>query len=538
MSSNPYLRSNNSYSIGIGITRGRGAGSSVLPSLSIDTSAHTPPTTDPRPAYLTPYTDPTYGTLITRISADPGAALLTGTWGTINQIPTPQHRFSFWNADETQIYVPVNTGGSAGLIFLNGSSYSPTFLNTAPSGWIEGRWDRNDPTRMVYINSSNQLRYYTVSSGATSLIRDFTGTYSAMSMGDQSWDGDTVALMATRTSDTHAVAISYKISTNTVIGVVDITALTKTITGGHLDISANANYMYMYFSDETSAVYTIAGVLVNNIAAQQPNHGASSLDEYGEEVIVGTNRGVNGHIIKRRMSDNAVFEINPNSFAYNTSTSNYKQTGVHWVVNDYYSDSGSPYVSELNITSLDGQMTGRIAHNQRGANIDGNNAPQSSLSPTGGRALFSSTWRDTATPSRPAGLYVADWRNFQLPLKPDLISNGGFVTNTTGWTLNTGWSRVGSVVSKTTGNTNTLTQPVALVNGATYSVQYTITAVSASSVTVSLSGGIPVAGTARSTVGTFTETIVNNSSGNNAITFTPTGTFVGSIDNIKLWKTS
>lgn len=520
---------------------------SITTALAVDTSAHTPPTVDARPAYLTPYTDPTYGVQITRITNDPSTTI-TGTadtWG--DNVHQDYMRWSMWNADETMMVIRWNsgTGGSGNLVFLDGSTYAPLYVRTPPASGNEMRWDKLDATRLVWCNGTS-LNYYTPSTNSSALIRSFTGTYTGLTLnyGETSYDNDIVPLTGTRTSDSHVVAFAYKISTNTINTNIDITALTKTLVGGTTTISPDGAYIYLYFTDDTSAVYTAAGALVAAYSAtKQPQNFSMVVDEYGEACAVGSNANVNGHVIKRRMSDGAIFEINPASFAYTTSASNWKVTNSitapGWVVSDYYFDSGSPYVSELAISSLDGQMVGRIAHNQRGTNIDGENAPISNMSPTGKRIAFASTWRGSGTPSRPVGVYVADFRNFNMPILPDLVSNGGVVANSTGWTLNTGWARVGSVLTHTAGNVGVAspTLTTALVNGATYKVQYTITAVSASNVAVRLSGATPVVGTSRSAVGTYTETLVN-SSANTVLDFLPNTLFAGSIDNVKLWRTA
>jgi hypothetical protein len=107
---------------------------------------------------------------------------------------------------------------------------------------------------------------------------------------------------------------------------------------------------------------------------------------------------------------------------------------------------------------------------------------------------------------------------------PDVVTNGAFTTNTTGWTLGAGWAAGSAKVDATTSST-ALSQAVTLVPGVAYSITYTTTR-SAGSVRPTLGGTL---GTSRSTANTFTETIIPVTA--SGLSFTGTG-FTGSIDTV------
>lgn len=390
----------------------------ALSNLSIDTVAHAPPTADGRPAYLVPYTDPTFGTKITRISDNPGNAIgaTAGVWG--SRVHHQYHKFPVWNADETLMFIEDNSeGGSAGMIMLDGQTYQVVSFLGRPSGWREGRWDRLVPNRMVYVTTSS-INYYNVTSGVTTLIRNFASTYNNMYIGalkgEQSWDNDIFPIKATRISDGANVVFPYTISTDTV-GTVSVpeTRWGHTMSLGQVSISPLKNYMVVYFDDETARVLDVTGTTDLNswTTPQQPTHHTLCVD--GNDGLEYAYGAYGGTVIKRRLSDGAMFDICVPSFPYHTSATNYQRG--KWCTNDYVDDSSDPYLGEQILIAHNGTVAGRLCHNQRGVNIDYDNEPHGSLSPTGKRIIFASTWRGAGTPSRPVGVYVCDFRGFQLP---------------------------------------------------------------------------------------------------------------------------
>lgn len=105
-------------------------------------------------------------------------------------------------------------------------------------------------------------------------------------------------------------------------------------------------------------------------------------------------------------------------------------------------------------------------------------------------------------------------------------TNGNFTTDT-GWTKGSGWT-IGAGVATATGAISTAIEQnagVTLIHGQSYTVTMTITR-SAGSLTASVGG---TAGTARSSSGTYVETIIAGSS--QVIAFTGSG-FTGTLDSV------
>ena len=109
------------------------------------------------------------------------------------------------------------------------------------------------------------------------------------------------------------------------------------------------------------------------------------------------------------------------------------------------------------------------------------------------------------------------------------VAVNGTYASTANWTLGSGWSiSSGTLTKNSTANSSVTEAPsVALVNGAPYSVVYTISARTAGGVRATVGSAT---GTTRSSTGTYTETITANTSSTTIGLNTNNG-FRGTIDN-------
>lgn len=112
-------------------------------------------------------------------------------------------------------------------------------------------------------------------------------------------------------------------------------------------------------------------------------------------------------------------------------------------------------------------------------------------------------------------------------LGSDIASNGTFASSSS-WTLGTNWSITGGVAKTSTNNSN-ISESVTITSGKKYDVTYTVATRTAGSVTVKVGN---TSGTARSSAGTYTETIKAGSS-SGGIILAATG-FTGTLDNISV----
>jgi len=119
-------------------------------------------------------------------------------------------------------------------------------------------------------------------------------------------------------------------------------------------------------------------------------------------------------------------------------------------------------------------------------------------------------------------------------LGSELVTNGDFATDTV-WTKGGGWTITGGLaVRSPAGSGSILSQPIALVAGRLYRVEYTVSAYSAASVQVQFSGGSDVNGATRSANGTYVE-YLTAVGGNNTLGFVCGAAAASlSIDNVSV----
>src|SRR5207245_7789982 len=125
-----------------------------------------------RPGYLQSFTDPGFGTNITRIAGDPGTSLTaangTGTWSS-----DARHMYAKdqpWNSDGSLIAIENKTedGGSPYELFLDGNTYQVKYTqpsNLPYGGGGDERWNYipgHANERIVAGSPGNTLYWFDV----------------------------------------------------------------------------------------------------------------------------------------------------------------------------------------------------------------------------------------------------------------------------------------------------------------------------------------------------------------------------------------
>jgi hypothetical protein len=120
-----------------------------------------------------------------------------------------------------------------------------------------------------------------------------------------------------------------------------------------------------------------------------------------------------------------------------------------------------------------------------------------------------------------------------VAMGPEKVVNGSFDTDFSSWSLGDGWGYddVGHALEKYGNGVVPTTQDVSAVAGETYRVTYTLSNFLAGNVTVSVGG---VAGTQRTTNGTFVDTIDAAGVGN--LEITPSNTARLTVDDVSVRK--
>jgi hypothetical protein len=145
---------------------------------------------------------------------------------------------------------------------------------------------------------------------------------------------------------------------------------------------------------------------------------------------------------------------------------------------------------------------------------------------------------DRATDSVGLPLPVQPSRGYSIvagdATRANLVTNGGFDSGT-GWTLGSAWSIASGFATHATGTAGAVSQAFAAIEAVAYRIAFTLSAVTAGSLTPQLTGGTTKAGTARTANGNFSDRIIA-ASGNNAFAVSASSTFVGSIDNVVIFQ--
>jgi len=120
-----------------------------------------------------------------------------------------------------------------------------------------------------------------------------------------------------------------------------------------------------------------------------------------------------------------------------------------------------------------------------------------------------------------------------MQLSPELIRNGDFAAEAA-WTMGTNWTYLTGEAAFNGSETGDVSQPINIIEGHTYRVVYTIVSISSCSVTPYIGG---VAGTARTSTGTYTEDITATGKTDNLAKFrgaTTNGAGTISIDDVSV----
>lgn len=131
-------------------------------------------------------------------------------------------------------------------------------------------------------------------------------------------------------------------------------------------------------------------------------------------------------------------------------------------------------------------------------------------------------------PSRGYSVAVGD------ATRSNTVTNGGFDADSD-WTKGTGWTIASGHATHAAGSAASLSQSQAVTEDLYYRLAFTLSGVTAGSLTPQLTGGTTSAGTARTANGNFSDRVLAGAA-NDTLAFAATSAFVGSIDDIVLFE--
>lgn len=388
----------------------------------------------PRPSYLSPITDPTFHTQVTRIANDIGFSTspVSGTWGS-----DARHVYSKqqpWNSDGTLIVIENRSGGSPSPLFLDGTTYRPRFGPCANDPLYDYRWHPSPAhaNEMVNVNASgNELMWFDVvnCTKTRSWTLPITSDYGIGSgEGNPSNDGRFVAVA----SATQMVIVDmdpqppFAPYPNKRIGPVrDITDcglsdcsidwVSVAASGKYAVVSYNGDYPRAFNIDSLTLTLTprIYPGSTPECLGHDPANGfildlghadfAQNPFDSGEDVLIGQRSSgcpstINGvpmaGVVMVRLRDGFVTMLtNPSNeaFPHHISTRNLDRPG--WAYVSYYPSPGQRFNDEIIAVKMDGSgAVERLTHLHSRISGCYRCEPHAVPSRDGQRVIFAGNW--------------------------------------------------------------------------------------------------------------------------------------------------
>jgi hypothetical protein len=408
----------------------------------------------PKPSYLVPATDPTFGTPIMRISNDGGASLTTatgsGTWGA-----DARHHYSKdqpWNSDGTLI--AIQNGGSPSQLLLDGETYQVKYGKCSNYSLGDERWHPSPlhPHEQINVNGSQLMWFDVVNCVKTrSWTLPFAVSYFGMSEGNPSADGRYVALsdgsrMFVVDMDPQPPLAPYPSERIGPTYTIPACGLSGGCTIDWVSISASGKYVVVSYDGDHPRVFDVDPTTLALSPRPMPSssprcsggdpaqgyvydvgHADLTMNPFdnNEDVLIGQehcgNRGSTvqgqpmGSVTMVRLKDGVVTSLtNPTNeaYAHHISTRNYDRPG--WAYVGYYPDAGKKYADEIVAVKLDGSKTVQRFADKHSA-FSGCYRCESHAVPSrdGRRVIWASNWAEDCTtcgPSSEIKDYVVDAR--------------------------------------------------------------------------------------------------------------------------------
>jgi len=372
------------------------------------------------------FVDPKFGTTIRRVTD-----VRNDGRGSNNVIKTLYSTVSAWNADESYLILYRTDGSAATHELYNGKTYQfiRTLNDINPVDLEQVYWDTSDPDILYYADRTNNNLYrYHVSTRQADLIRNFNaqcGTRELHGGGDplfNSWDSSLFGFACTPNGG----IFSYDLRTNTVgrlvAGSYDYGAPQAAPSGQRLFMNENNGS-----SSGRSATVRDRdmNVLRTLDLASGDEHGALSMLSNADDTwnAVAFDSGPAGSGIGTLVQHNMVTGaarviVGPQTgYPYPPSGSHVGATAFHRtglvavsikddMRGDSLLDDELLYVDTDPVTNPASSVC-RVGHH-RTVSDDYWAEPHPSISPSGTRILFSSSWGDTNATQPVVNTYVVE----------------------------------------------------------------------------------------------------------------------------------
>ena len=374
------------------VTVGSSTASSDLCAGLVQDKANHPMVALSKPAAGQAYTDPSFGTVIRRIS-DASAA------GQGNIIPV-YSTIQAWNADES--YMILYWVGNGTHHLYNGKTYAHIkALNIRPADMEQVYWDVADPKILYYTDGSARKLYaFNVDTNAATLVHDFSGLCSSSLSGGvdpmwTSWGSHQVFGYVCGSK-----IFSYDRATDTVGTVASAT------TGGNAPMPGpSASYFFLNVNDSAAQVRDANMNLLGTLANVSPAEHATVGSSDGVDTLFSVQfDSYEGTVVASNLATRAsrVIVGPPTGWPYppsgtHLSAVGYKNPG--WVSASIVGNTSGQTTLNQEIILVNADAGGTVCrvghHRSRAASYWAE--PHVSMSPSGTRLLFGSDWGGGAT---------------------------------------------------------------------------------------------------------------------------------------------
>jgi len=401
----------------------------------------------PRPAYLKPITDPTFGTRITRIADDFGRPIAwsentagVGAWSGI-----ARHHYSDdqpWNSDGT-LLVLQNLAGNPHDIYLDGETYRPKFGSPKNYNVGDGRWHpspRHPHERINLNREGTRLEWFDVVRGVQTRVWDLPFAVETELEMNPSRNGRFVVLfdesrMLVVDMDPQPPLPAYASGDKRIGPATAISSCGLKDDGDHrvtwVAVSPSARYVVVHYRGDHLRVFNLdpgtLAITARRMPAASPlcsgldpgngfilglGHADMTLNPFDndEDVIVGQRRAGYprvvrdvplGTVVMVRLKDGRVTTLTDpvrEASSFHVSARNFDRPG--WVYVTYYPGAGKRFGDEVVAVKLDGSRSvERLGHTHSDAGKLYRAEPHGVPSRDGRRLVFASNWAINAAGS-------------------------------------------------------------------------------------------------------------------------------------------
>lgn len=407
-----------------------GAVASCIP--TNPSTVYVEPVSTAKPAYLTPFVDPTFCTTIVRIGGDPGSTFTIGsntyTWGSFAE----QHYTNDepWNADGSLIALQ-NLNASANcfgpcMILLDGTTYVPTKIPCGSYSPYDDRWHPLVAHKNERINvhgtslewfdvvACAQTRHWALTiSGSNDFAQNPTadGRFVVVDSGTQMQVVDMDPQPPFAPYPNSRIGAPYTYSPGCPIA---------SCSSGHISISPDGKYVMLHYAGDHQQIFDInattlaltprvESVSTSICTGAVPAASGGVYDLGHDNIVLNTDDGGQaydvgqhrswcadgfGGFVGVRLSDGHVLPMNPGSSlasAYHASPMNYLRGG--WFYGSWWPGSGTRFNDEISAIRTDGSGgVERIAHDHTDTSGCYRCESHPVPSPDGLRVMFESSW--------------------------------------------------------------------------------------------------------------------------------------------------